>query len=61
MDKKLLRSKNQMIGGVCAGIAEYFNWDVTLVRAAYAVLIFAFGIGFFLYLVLWLIMPLSNN
>ncbi len=61
MDKKLTRSKNQMIAGVCAGIAEYFDWDPTLVRAAYAVSIFFFGFGFLLYLVLWLIMPTSKE
>lgn len=59
MNKKLTRSRNQMIGGVCAGIAEYFDWDVTLVRVAYAILLFIFGVGFFLYLILWLVMPLN--
>jgi len=59
MDKRLTRSRNQMIGGVCAGIAEYFDWDVTLVRVAYAILLFVFGVGFLLYLILWLVMPLS--
>jgi phage shock protein C len=61
MDKKLTRSKNQMIGGVCAGVAEYFDWDVTLVRAAYAILFFFFGVGFLLYLVLWIVMPKSDE
>ena len=61
MDKKLTRSKNQMIGGVCAGVAEYFDWDVTLVRVAYAILFFFFGVGFLLYLVLWIVMPKSDE
>jgi len=61
MDKKLTRSKNQMIGGVCAGVAEYLDWDVTLVRAAYAILFFFFGVGFLLYLVLWIVMPKSEE
>ncbi len=60
MDKKLTRSKNQMIAGVCAGIAEYFDFDPTLVRAAYAVSIFFFGVGILLYLILWIIMPMSQ-
>lgn len=63
MNKKLMRSKNQKIGGVCAGIAEYFDLDVTLVRAIYAILsIFSAGFpGLVLYIILWIIMPLSED
>ena len=38
MEKKLRRSKDQMIAGVCAGIAEYLGLDVTLVRVGYVLL-----------------------
>ena len=61
MDKKLTRSKNQMIGGVYAGVAEYFDWDPTLVRAAYAIMFFLGGVGLLLYLVLWIVMPMSSD
>lgn len=61
MDKKLTRSKKQMIGGVCAGVAEYFDWDPTLVRAAYAIMFFLGGVGLLLYLVLWIVMPMSSD
>ena len=61
MDKKLTRSKNQMIDGVCAGVAEYFDWDPTLVRAAYAIMFFLGGVGLLLYLVLWIVMPMSSD
>ena len=57
--KKLIRSKNVMIAGVCSGIAEYFGFDVTIVRIIYAVLTF-FSAGFpgiILYLILMLLMP----
>ncbi|MDD6891902.1 MAG: PspC domain-containing protein [Bacteroidales bacterium] len=56
--KKLARSSNKMIAGVCAGIAEYFGWDVTLVRIVYALatLLTAFC-GVILYLVMWIVMP----
>jgi phage shock protein C len=63
MDKKLKRSKNQIIAGVCAGIADYIGWDITLVRAIYAVLTIA-SVGFpgiVLYIILWLIMPLEED
>ncbi len=47
-----------MIGGVCAGIADYFEWDITLVRIIYVLATFftAFS-GGLVYLILWLIMP----
>lgn len=59
MEKKLLRSKNKMIGGVCAGIAEYFDIDPTLVRVLYAVLtIFSAAFpGLLLYIILLILMP----
>lgn len=62
MDKKLKRSKNQQLAGVCAGIAEYFGWDVTLVRVIFALLtIFSAGFpGIILYIVMWIIMPLED-
>lgn len=28
-NKKLTRSNNRMLAGVCAGLADYFGWDVT--------------------------------
>ena len=63
MDKKLKRSKDQMIAGVCAGIAEYFNLDITLVRVLYVILaVFSAGFpGLFLYIILWIIMPLNEE
>lgn len=59
MQRKLRRSSNQMIAGVCAGIAEYFNTDPTLVRVAYVLLsILSVGFpGLLVYIILWLVMP----
>ena len=57
--RALTRSNNKMIAGVCAGIAEYFGWDVTLFRAVYVVasiLSVAFP-GIFVYVVFWVLMP----
>lgn len=62
MEKKLLRSRNQMIGGVCAGLANYFNFDPTLVRVAY-VLLSVLSAGFpgaLVYIILWLVMPMEQ-
>lgn len=56
--KRLTRSNNRMIGGVCAGIADYFNWDITLVRIVYVLAtFFTVFSGGIVYLILWLIMP----
>ena len=61
--KKLTRSRNKMLGGVCAGIAEYFDIDPTIVRAIYALLsVFSAGFpGLLLYLILLIIMPNSEE
>lgn len=59
-DKKLTRSSNRIIAGVCAGLAEYFGLDVTLVRVLYVVLSVATAFsGTLVYLVLWILMPRS--
>ena len=38
--KKLTRSDNKMVGGVCAGIGEYLGIDPTIVRIIYVLMIF---------------------
>lgn len=59
MEKKLTKSNDKKLAGVCAGIAEYLDIDPTVVRVAYALLSFfsaAFP-GLVVYVVLALIMP----
>ena len=41
MTKRLYKSQNRIIAGVCAGLAEYFNFDPTIVRLIFVVLLFA--------------------
>ena len=55
-------SRNSMIGGVCAGIAEHFGWSVTGTRVAYVMLsIFSAAFpGIIVYLILWLLLPLDD-
>ena len=63
MEKKLTKSNNKMLAGVCAGIAESFNVDATLIRVGYAalsVLSAAFP-GLLLYIILFLIMPNADQ
>lgn len=73
--KKLYRSRsNNIIGGVCGGLAKYFGIDATIVRLIMVVLVFFPGIlpglfikvlgifsgfGFFAYLVMWAVIPLE--
>ena len=62
MEKKLHRSRNSMIAGVCAGIGEYFNLDPTLIRVAYVILsVLSAGFpGILLYIILILVMPVEQ-
>lgn len=57
-EKKLRRSTSQrMIAGVCGGLAEYFNIDPVIVRVAFALLFLLGSGGFWLYILLWIIVP----
>ena len=57
-DKRLYRARgDRKLAGVCAGIAEYFGWDPTLVRVGWILLTLLGGSGVLLYLILWLVMP----
>ncbi len=57
--KKLHRSSNRILAGVCGGIAEYLNVDHTVVRVLYAALsLFTAGFpGLLLYIILLFLMP----
>jgi phage shock protein C len=56
--KKLYRSrKDAMLGGVCAGLAEYFDIDPSLVRLAAVGLLAAGGSSLLAYIAAWIIVP----
>lgn len=58
-ERRLTRSHDQVIAGVCAGIAEYFGWDIALVRIIY-LLVSIFSVAFpgiVVYIILWIVMP----
>lgn len=57
MEKKLTRSKNKIIAGVCGGVGEYLNIDPTVVRIIWALFSLFYGSGLVLYLIAALIMP----
>jgi phage shock protein PspC (stress-responsive transcriptional regulator) len=47
----------KMLGGVCSGVANYFDFDPIWLRGAFAISFFVFGTGFLLYIILWMIIP----
>lgn len=56
--KKLYRSRNAWLGGVCGGIADYFGWDPTVVRLIYLLLTFSsLFSGIPIYIILWILIP----
>lgn len=55
--KKLTKTKNKMLCGVCGGIAEYFNIDPTIVRIITLILGISVGTGILIYILAALIMP----
>ncbi len=62
-DKKLRRPRNgRMIAGVCAGLAEFFGLDVSLVRIVYTLArIFSAFSGVIIYFLMVLIVPEEEN
>lgn len=61
-EKRLYRdTESGYIGGVCSGLAEYLNIDPTVIRLIWAAAFFIGGVGFFLYIILWIIIPKANS
>jgi phage shock protein PspC (stress-responsive transcriptional regulator) len=57
--RRLVRSRHGILGGVCAGIAEYFGWSPFAVRLMYVIVsIFSAAFpGIIVYIILWILMP----
>jgi phage shock protein PspC (stress-responsive transcriptional regulator) len=52
-------STDKKLGGVCAGLADYLDMDVTLIRVLWVLVVLCGGAGILLYLILWLVLPLA--
>ena len=50
-----------MIGGVCNGLAEYFDVDPTIIRLIWVIFAFCGGGGVLAYLIAWIILPDKNT
>ena len=62
MSKKLYRSeKDKIIGGVCAGIADYFNIDPVIIRIIFVIALITEGLGLMVYIVLWIVLPSERS
>lgn len=58
MKTKLYRSQtDRMLGGVCGGLAKYFDIDLTVMRLFFVILTLLGGFGPLLYLILWIVVP----
>jgi len=56
--KRLYRSgKEKILGGVCGGIAEYFNVDPTIIRIIWILIVLGYGAGIIAYIIAWIIIP----
>ena len=55
--KRLVKSQERKLCGVCGGIAEYFNIDPTVVRLLWLLLVLFAGTGILAYIVAAIIMP----
>ena len=61
MKKFYLSDTDKKIGGVCGGIAQYFDIDPIIVRIIWIIAAFFYGIGLIPYLAFWIIVPRENN
>jgi phage shock protein C len=58
MENRLYRDENRkVIGGVCAGLADYFNIDDSIMRIIFVFAVVFLGTGFWLYIILWIVIP----
>ena len=60
--RRLYRDENdKILGGVCAGLANYFGIDIVIVRIIFVVLAISFGFGLIPYIILWIAVPSSST
>ncbi|MBR5203914.1 MAG: PspC domain-containing protein [Bacteroidaceae bacterium] len=52
---------NKMLGGVASGLAEYMDWDVTVVRLVFLFCLFAVQGSALAYILAWIIVPGKYN
>jgi phage shock protein PspC (stress-responsive transcriptional regulator) len=59
--RRLYRAENdKILGGVCAGLANYLRIDPAIVRIIFVLITFGWGVGFLLYIILWMVLPYKS-
>lgn len=61
MDRLYRSESDKILGGVCGGIAEFYDIDPSLVRIGAALIVLGTGFGIFAYLLAWLIVPSESE
>ncbi len=62
MERRLYRSRSErVLGGVCGGLAKYFDMDPVLVRIIFVLLIFANGLGILAYIIMAILVPVEGS
>lgn len=62
MARKLkLSTQHRMLAGVCGGVAEWANMDVTVVRLIFVLAVFLLGLSFWVYPILWIVMAANKD
>lgn len=56
-DRLYRNTNDRVLGGVCSGMAKYWNLDPILPRLLFVLLFFGFGTGLLIYIIMWLIIP----
>jgi phage shock protein C len=58
--KRLMRSStDKKVAGVCAGLADYFDMDATIIRVLWLLLVICGGTGVLAYIILWIVLPVA--
>ena len=60
-NKRLMKSNDKMIAGICSGIAEYLGWKTYHVRTIFFIATLLGASGLIIYTILNFVMPNSNN
>ena len=60
-DRLLRDPYNKVFGGVCSGVAHYFDIDPVIIRIIMVALFLTFGIGFIAYIIAWIVIPAARS
>ena len=60
--RRIFRNPNdKVIGGVCSGLANYFDIDPVIIRLVFAVMFFTAGVGLLAYIIAWIVIPVAKS